>query len=34
MMLRLPQRQQSVIMLSNTDRVEPDWQQIAAAAMG
>ena len=34
MLLRLPQRQQSVIMLSNTDRVEPNWQQIADAAMG
>lgn len=33
MLLRLPQRQQSVILLANTDRVEPDWQQIAAAAI-
>ena len=33
LLLRLPQRQQSIIFLSNTDRADPDWQQLAAAAL-
>ncbi len=33
MLLRLPQRQQSVILLANTDRVDRDWQQLVASAL-
>jgi hypothetical protein len=33
LLLRLPQRQQSIIFVSNTDLADPDWQQLAAAAL-
>ncbi|MET0265550.1 MAG: serine hydrolase domain-containing protein [Duganella sp.] len=33
LLLRVPQRQLSVIMLSNSDRADPDWEQIAALAL-
>ena len=33
LLLRLPGLRTSVILLSNSDRVVPDWQQLADAAM-
>jgi CubicO group peptidase (beta-lactamase class C family) len=33
LLLRLPQQRLSVILLSNSDRVEPDWEQLADAAV-
>ena len=33
MLLRLPQQRLSVIQLSNNDRIEPDWEQLVAAAL-
>lgn len=33
MLLRLPQQRLSVIQLSNSDRVVPDWEQLVAAAL-